>query len=81
MPRGAYESRERWVIDREALTYAMRRARVASTTELACVAGLGYDTVAKLRSGAVTRPSAATLCSLAVALGVDALDLMQEVAQ
>ena len=79
MPRGAYEPGDTWRLDREALAYAMRRAGIATAAELSVASGVSDVVCRNLIKGATASPNAATLCSLAVALGCDALDLMEEV--
>lgn len=68
-----------WRLDRAGLAYAMRHAGITTCAQLARVSGVSEKVVDNLIVGRTDRPSAGTLCSLAMALGVDALDLMVEV--
>lgn len=78
--RKVYARRERplWVVDPEAVAYAMRKAGVPTVRELAEGCRLGKSAVYEAVSGARVRPTAATMCEIASALGVDVLDLMTD---
>lgn len=75
----AHDPGDKWRLDRKALAYAMRRAGIATPAQLSVASGVSDAVCRNLIVGHTDHPSAATLCSLAMALGCDALDLMVEV--
>lgn len=76
---GTAEVVGRWEVDLGAVRYAMRRAGMRTWGDLARAARLSENTAWNVCTGRRPHPSAATMCSIARALGCDVMDLMGEV--
>lgn len=66
-----------WSVDVDAVRYAMRRARMPTALDLTKRYRLSKTVIYETVSGTKARPTAATMCEVASALGVDVLDLME----
>ena len=67
-----------WMLDLDAVHYAMDRAGFLTMAELSAASGIPATTVRQVVRGKVKYPSASIMCALASALGCDVMDLMAD---
>lgn len=65
-----------WMVDVDAIRYAMDRAGFLTMAELSAASGIPATTVRQVVRGKVKYPSASIMCAIASALGCDVMDLM-----
>ena len=75
---GGYRDAPTWVVDVDAIYYAMRKAGIETFQDLAARTGMAYMTLHTAATGETARPSADTMMRLSVALGCEVSDLMME---